>query len=81
MNSDKNELLISHLFDAPRDVVFNAWTDPEQLKHWYAPDGCSIELKRSMLRQTDTFITVYRIRYMVHVGSLEPISKSYQTRK
>ena len=45
MNSDKNELLISHLFDAPRDVVFNAWTDPEQLKHWYAPDGCSIEFK------------------------------------
>ena len=45
MKSEQKELLISHLFDAPRDVVFKAWTDPEQLKHWYAPDGCSIEFK------------------------------------
>lgn len=45
MKPDNKELLISHLFDAPRDVVFQAWTDPEQLKQWYAPDGCSIEFK------------------------------------
>ena len=45
MKSEKKELLISHLFDAPRELVFQAWTDPEQLKHWYAPDGCSIEFK------------------------------------
>lgn len=43
MNLDKKELLITHLFDAPREVVFGAWTNPEQLKHWYAPDGCTIE--------------------------------------
>lgn len=45
MNSDKKELLITHLFDAPKEIVFRAWTDPEQLKHWYAPDGCTIEYK------------------------------------
>jgi uncharacterized protein YndB with AHSA1/START domain len=45
MNSDTKELFITHLFDAPREVVFLAWTDPEQLKHWYAPDGCTIEFK------------------------------------
>jgi uncharacterized protein YndB with AHSA1/START domain len=45
MKSNKNELLISHLFDAPRNVVFDAWTDPQQLRQWYAPDGCSIEFK------------------------------------
>lgn len=45
MNSDHKELLITHLFDAPRAIVFRAWTDPEQLKHWYAPDGCTIEFK------------------------------------
>lgn len=43
---EKNkELLITHLFDAPIELVYKAWTDPEQLKHWYAPDGCSIEFK------------------------------------
>jgi uncharacterized protein YndB with AHSA1/START domain len=45
MKSDKKELFITHLFDAPREIVFHAWTDPEQLKHWYAPDGCTIEFK------------------------------------
>lgn len=45
MKRKENELLISHLFDAPREAVFKAWTDPEKLKHWYAPDGCTIEFK------------------------------------
>lgn len=42
---NNKELLITHLFDAPRELVFAAWTDPEQLMHWYAPDGCSVEFK------------------------------------
>jgi len=42
---NSEELLITHLFDAPRELVFKAWTDPEQLKHWYAPDGCTIDFK------------------------------------
>jgi len=45
MNSKKEELFITHLFDAPEKVVFQAWTDPNQLKHWYAPDGCTVEFK------------------------------------
>ena len=45
MNATKKELFITHLFDAPRQIVFEAWTDAALLKHWYAPDGCSIEFK------------------------------------
>lgn len=45
MNSEKKQLFITHVFDAPVEAVFQAWTDPDQLKHWYAPDGCSIEFK------------------------------------
>lgn len=45
MLNSKKDLLITHLFDAPRELVFNAWADPEILKHWYAPDGCTIEFK------------------------------------
>ncbi len=41
----EKELLITHLFDASRETVFKAWTDPEILKLWYAPDGCTIEFK------------------------------------
>jgi uncharacterized protein YndB with AHSA1/START domain len=45
VKSQDKELLITHFFDAPIAVVFEAWTDPEKLKHWYAPNGCSIEYK------------------------------------
>jgi uncharacterized protein YndB with AHSA1/START domain len=46
MHVDKDDLIISHLFDAPREIVFMAWTDPEQLPLWYSPKGCEIEFKR-----------------------------------
>jgi uncharacterized protein YndB with AHSA1/START domain len=26
-------------FDAPRELVFEAWTDPEHLAQWWGPDG------------------------------------------
>ncbi len=45
MSKAKKELLITHLFDAPQETVFQAWTDPERLKVWYAPDGCTIEYR------------------------------------
>jgi len=31
-------LLTSRVFDAPRDLVFKAWTDPTQLAKWFPPD-------------------------------------------
>jgi uncharacterized protein YndB with AHSA1/START domain len=35
----QGELVISRLFDAPRSLVFKAWTDPEHLAHWWGPQG------------------------------------------
>jgi uncharacterized protein YndB with AHSA1/START domain len=55
MEQLKKELFITHLFDAPRELVFRAWTDPEQLIHWYAPDGCTIEFKTIDVREGGTF--------------------------
>lgn len=33
------ELIITRVFDAPRDLVFQAWTEPEHLMHWWEPKG------------------------------------------
>jgi uncharacterized protein YndB with AHSA1/START domain len=33
------QVLITRIFDAPRDLVFQAWTDPDQVAEWYGPDG------------------------------------------
>lgn len=31
------ELVLTRIFDAPREKLFRAWTDPELLKQWFAP--------------------------------------------
>jgi uncharacterized protein YndB with AHSA1/START domain len=33
---------ITHVFDAPREAVFRAWTDPDQVALWWSPDGLEI---------------------------------------
>jgi len=33
------ELLITRVFDAPRALVFAAWTRPEHLARWWGPQG------------------------------------------
>ncbi|QBK04624.1 SRPBCC domain-containing protein [Hylemonella gracilis] len=37
----ENELALTRVFDAPRPLVFRAWTDPEQMARWAAPRGFS----------------------------------------
>jgi uncharacterized protein YndB with AHSA1/START domain len=32
-------LLIKRTFEAPRDVVWNAWVDAKQAKQWWGPNG------------------------------------------
>jgi uncharacterized protein YndB with AHSA1/START domain len=33
------EMNMTRVFDAPRELVFDAWTKPEHLKEWFHPDG------------------------------------------
>src|SRR5579859_4235348 len=33
------ELIITRTFQAPREVVFKAWTDPKHLAQWWGPRG------------------------------------------
>ena len=35
----ERELFIERLFDAPRELVFDAWTDPEGIGQWWGPRG------------------------------------------
>lgn len=35
----KKELTLTRLIDAPREMVFKAWTDPKQLARWWGPHG------------------------------------------
>jgi uncharacterized protein YndB with AHSA1/START domain len=33
------EFVLTRDFDAPRDLVWKAWTEAERLKHWWGPKG------------------------------------------
>ncbi len=32
------QILITRFFDAPRESVFRAWTDPDEVAAWYGPE-------------------------------------------
>ena len=38
-STTERELVIMRLFNAPRSLVFRAWTDPMHLMHWPGPRG------------------------------------------
>jgi uncharacterized protein YndB with AHSA1/START domain len=44
------EIVLTRVFDAPRDLVFDAFSKPELLKRWFGPRGwslvvCEVDLK------------------------------------
>ena len=43
---DARTLRIERRFDAPRELVFDAWTRPEYLMQWYAPHGCTVHIAK-----------------------------------
>jgi uncharacterized protein YndB with AHSA1/START domain len=43
------EIVLTRIFDAPRAIVFEAWTKDEHVRHWWDPSGvplsvCEIDL-------------------------------------
>ena len=36
--SDLPEYILERVFDAPREMVWRAWTDPDVLHRWYGPN-------------------------------------------
>jgi len=46
----QQELVITRVFDAPRELVWKAWTEPDRLMQWWGPKGftapvCEIDLR------------------------------------
>jgi uncharacterized protein YndB with AHSA1/START domain len=34
-----HEIIITRVFNAPRELVFKAWTEPEHIAQWWGPEG------------------------------------------
>lgn len=59
--SQNSEVLITRTLNAPRELVFNAWLDPEKLVKWYAPKGCSITFTSLDTRKGGTYLSCIQI--------------------
>lgn len=38
-NTADREIIITRVFNAPRELVFDVWTDPNHVGHWWGPTG------------------------------------------
>jgi uncharacterized protein YndB with AHSA1/START domain len=54
------EIVITRIFDAPRTVVFEAWTNAEHVAHWWDPSGVPLAVCEIDLRQNGAFRWVHR---------------------
>jgi len=39
MANEEQVLVLTRVFDAPRELVFKAWTDPKRVAQWWGPHG------------------------------------------
>jgi uncharacterized protein YndB with AHSA1/START domain len=49
------EVTITHVFEAPRDLVWRAWTEADQLARWFMPHGFTIPVCEVDLREGGAF--------------------------
>ena len=56
----ERRLVVARACDAPRALVFAAWTEPDRMKHWWGPDGWSIPRSEADLQAGGAFAYAMR---------------------
>lgn len=55
MSAKTSEAVFTRVFNAPRDLVWAAWTDPRHLKEWFGPAGSKMSVANMDFRVGGTF--------------------------
>ncbi|HEY2526525.1 MAG TPA: SRPBCC domain-containing protein [Xanthobacteraceae bacterium] len=55
LDQRQTDFVISRLFDAPREMVWKAFTEPERLNEWFGPKGVKVVSATLDLRPGGTF--------------------------
>lgn len=50
-----NDFVITRVFNAPRKLIFDAFTQPKHLAHWWGPKGMALEVINLDLRPGGIF--------------------------
>ncbi len=49
-NTSDREIVMSRVLHAPRELVWQAWTDPKHVAHWWGPRGFTTTIKKMDFR-------------------------------
>ncbi len=60
MDKSNNELSITRVFDAPRERVWQAWTDPQMFRKWWGPKGFTAPVAKFDLRVGGKYLNCMR---------------------
>jgi uncharacterized protein YndB with AHSA1/START domain len=55
-NAGKRELVIVRIFDAPRELFWKYWTEPEYFKRWWGPEGFTTTVSRIDFRVEGVYL-------------------------
>ena len=70
LETDPREIVGTREFDAPRDLVWQVWTDPQHLAQWWGPNGFTTTTKSFDMRAGGMW------RFVMH----GPDGRNYQNR-
>lgn len=59
-NIGEQELVITRIFDAPRELVWKAWTEPDRMKRWWGPKGFTSPVSKIDLRVGGAYLNCMR---------------------
>lgn len=68
------ELVLTRIFDAPRELVFKAWTDAKHVSQWWGPHGFANPICELDLRPGGTML----IHMRGPDGTVYPMTGVYQ---
>ena len=55
LETKTSEFVISRVFDAPRELVWKCFTDPEHMRQWWGPKGVTVLTSKMDLRPGGTY--------------------------
>jgi uncharacterized protein YndB with AHSA1/START domain len=70
LEQDPRSIIATRVLDAPRELVWTAWTKPEHLAQWWGPDGFSTTTSAYDLRPGGVW------RFVMH----GPVGRDYENR-
>ena len=56
--SVSNEITATRLYDAPRELVFRMWTEPEHIRQWWGPRGFTTTIQEMDVRPGGVWLFV-----------------------